>query len=86
MNRAEFIKAVAAQNNLNQRQAYRSVIAVMDTLRLVLAQGDSVEIGGFGTFQPVTESDGTHIPTFTGNRVLRKVITTAAVMNEEQEV
>lgn len=82
MNRADFIKEVAAQNNMNQRQAYRSVIAFMDTLRLVLAQGDSVEIGGFGSFQVVTDLKGEHIPTFKGNQTMKRVLNTAAAMTE----
>lgn len=83
MNRADFIKEVAAQHHMNQRQAYRAVIAVMDTLRLVLAQGDSVEIGGFGSFQITTDLTGARIPTFTGNKVLTRVLNTAAAMTDD---
>ena len=78
MNRADFIKEVAKQNKMNQRKAYRSVIAVMDTLRLVLAQGDSVEIGGFGEFQNMTGMQGELIPAFQEHRVLKRVVNTAA--------
>ena len=40
MNRSDFVKAVAAQKDISSRQAYKSVNAVMDTLRLLLSKGE----------------------------------------------
>ena len=74
MNRAEFVNEIAKQKGMSRRQAYRSVNAVMDTLRLVLTKGDCVEIGGFGTFQVVTDIKGEHIPTFKGGRAMKRVL------------
>ena len=78
MNRADFIKEVAKQNQMNQHQAYRAVIAVMDTLRLVMAQGDHVELGGFGEFSLTSDSMKKKKPAFTSGRVLNRVVNMAA--------
>ena len=55
MNRKEFIKEVSKRKELSRTSAYRSVNAVMDTIRMALLNGDEVEIGGFGTFAVVTD-------------------------------
>lgn len=83
MNRADFIKEVAKQNQMNQHQAYRAVIAVMDTLRLVMAQGDYVEIGGFGEFSLKNDFAKKKKLAFTSGRVLNRVISTAAHMRNK---
>lgn len=83
MNRADFIKEVAKQNQMNQHQAYRAVIAVMDTLRLVMAQGDHVEIGGFGEFSLKSDAAKKKKPAFTSGRVLNRVISTAVYMRDK---
>ena len=84
MNRADFIKEVAKQNQMNQHQAYRAVIAVMDTLRLVMAQGDHVEIGGFGEFSLNRDSMKKKKPAFVSGKVLNRVISTAAHMRDKK--
>lgn len=76
MNRAEFVDEIAKRKGISRRQAYRSVNAVMDTLRLVLSKGESVEIGGFGTFQVLTDMKGERIPTFKGGRAMKRVLNT----------
>ena len=83
MNRADIIKEVAKQNQMNQHQAYRAVIAVMDTLRLVMAQGDHVEIGGFGEFSLTSDSMKKKKPAFTSGRVLNQVINIASHMRDK---
>jgi Bacterial nucleoid DNA-binding protein len=74
MNRAEFIKTLAKQRGMSRWEAYHSVNAVMDTLRLLLADGHKIEIGGFGTFEILTDLKGEHIPTFKGGRALKRVL------------
>lgn len=76
MKKHEFVKAVAKRNHLSQRQAYQAIIAVMDTLRLALLHEDSVEIGGFGSFQTTTGIKGVRIPVFHAHYVLKQVINT----------
>lgn len=74
MNRKEFIKEVSKHKGLSRTRAYRSVNAVMDTIRMALLNGDEVEIGGFGTFAVVTDLKGERIPVFKAGRALKNVL------------
>ena len=74
MNRSEFVNEVARCKKVSHGNAYRSVNAVMDIIRLALIRGESIEIGGFGTFAVVTDLNGERIPVFKGGRALKKVL------------
>ena len=82
MNRSDFVKAVAAEKGISSRQAYQSVDAVVDTIRLLLANGEIIEIGGFGTFEVLTDLRGVHIPTFKVGKALNRVLNTPVDENE----
>lgn len=64
MNRKEFVRKVSKRKGLSRTRAYRSVNAVMDTIRMALLNSDEVDIGGFGTFAVVTDLKGERIPVF----------------------
>lgn len=83
MNRKEFVEEIAKKKGISKAQAYHAVNAVMDTLRLVMMQGESVEIGGFGTFLVMTDLKGERIPTFSGGRTLRRVMNTLNTTEDE---
>ena len=74
MNRAEFIDEVAKCKGISREKAYRSVNAVMDTVRLVLLQGEELEIGGFGTFGVVTDLKGERTPVFEAGQPFKRVL------------
>ena len=74
MNKIDFIKAVAERKGISTRRASRDVNDVMDTLRVVLSKGESVQLGGLGTFEVLTDLCGDHIPVFKGSKVLKKAI------------
>lgn len=74
MNRKEFVREVSKRKGLSKMKAYRSVNAVMDTIRMALLNGDEVEIGGFGTFAVVTDLKGKRIPVFKAGRTLKNII------------
>lgn len=74
MNRKEFVREVSKRKGLTKMRAYRSVNAVMDTIRMALLNGNEVEIGGFGTFAVVTDLKGERIPVFKAGRALRNVL------------
>lgn len=74
MNRAEFVNEIAKCKKVSHGNAYRSVNAVMDTIRIALMRGEDIEIGGFGTFAVVTDLKGERIPVFKGGRAMRKVL------------
>ena len=76
MNKTDFIKAVAERKRVSSRRAYREVNDVMDTLRVVLSRGENVQLGGFGTFEVMTDLRGEHIPVFKGSKALKRVLNT----------
>lgn len=71
MNKTDFIKAVAERKGITPRKAYREVNDVMDTLRVILSSGEDVQLGGFGTFEVLTDLRGERIPAFKGSKVLK---------------
>ncbi|MCX4357112.1 MAG: HU family DNA-binding protein [Oscillospiraceae bacterium] len=71
MNKTDFIKAVAERKGITPRKAYREVNDVMDTLRVILSGGEDVQLGGFGTFEVLTDLRGERIPAFKGSKVLK---------------
>ena len=77
MNRKEFVKEVSKRKGLSRTRAYRSVNAVMDTIRMALLNGDEVEIGGFGIFAVVTDLKGERIPVFKAGKALKNIINTS---------
>ena len=76
MNKTDFIKAVAERKRVSSRRAYREVNDVMDTLRVVLSKGENVQLGGFGTFEVLTDLRGERILVFKGSKALKRVLNT----------
>lgn len=76
MNKTNFIKAVAKRQGITPQKASCEVNDVMDTLRVILSSGEDVQLGGFGTFEMLTDLRGERIPVFKGGKALRKVLNT----------
>ena len=76
MNKTRFITEVAKRKGISSRRAYRDVNDVMDTLRVVLSRGENVQLGGFGTFEVLTDLRGERIPVFKGSKALKQVLNT----------
>ncbi len=74
MNKTDFIKAILERKGISYRCAYREVNDVMDTLRVVLSSGDDVQLGGFGTFEVLTDLRGERIIAFNASKVLKQTI------------
>lgn len=74
MNKTDFIKAVSERKGITPRKAYREVNDVMDTLRVILSSGDDVQLGGFGTFEVLTDLRGERIIAFNASKVLKQTI------------
>lgn len=51
MNKTDLIAAVAAKAELSKKDADAAVSAVFDAVSDALAQGDKVQLVGFGTFE-----------------------------------
>ena len=51
MNKTELVKVVAEQAELTQKDAARAVEALIETISETLAQGEKIQLIGFGTFE-----------------------------------
>ncbi len=51
MNKNELISAVAEKSGLSKKDAEKAVSAFVNTVTESLAQGDKVQLVGFGTFE-----------------------------------
>ncbi len=57
MNKTELIAAVAEKSGLSKKDADNAVNAMLDAVVETLAQGDKVQIVGFGTFEVRSRSE-----------------------------
>ena len=51
MNKTELVKEVAEQVELTQKDAAKTVDALIETISETLAQGEKIQLIGFGTFE-----------------------------------
>ena len=51
MNKAELIHAIAASTDLTKKDAEKALAATLDAITTALAEGDKVQIVGFGSFE-----------------------------------
>ncbi|MCL1917412.1 MAG: HU family DNA-binding protein [Peptococcaceae bacterium] len=51
MNKAELVAAVAEQAEFTKKDAEKAVVAVLNTISNALADGQRVQLVGFGTFE-----------------------------------
>jgi DNA-binding protein HU-beta len=51
MNKTELVKEVAEQAELTQKDATKAVDALIETISETLAQGEKIQLIGFGTFE-----------------------------------
>ena len=89
MNKTQVIEAVAAKTGMKKKEAEASVNAFLSTIEEALAQGEKVQLVGFGTFEtkeraarmgrnPATgaslEIDPSKHPAFTAGKALKETI------------
>lgn len=51
MNKTELVKAVSTEAELTQKDAAKAVDALLDTITKALAEGEKLQLIGFGTFE-----------------------------------
>lgn len=56
MTKAELVATVADKSGLDRKAADKAVVAVFDSIKKALIEGDKVQIIGFGTFENRTRS------------------------------
>lgn len=89
MTKAELIAAVAEKSELTKKQSEAAVKAVIDTITDTLANGESIQLVGFGTFEvreraeraginPRTKKKikipATKVPAFKAGRALKDAV------------
>ena len=52
MTKADLVEAIAEQADLKKADAERALAAFVDTVAIALSRGQSLQITGFGTFEP----------------------------------
>lgn len=58
MDTQEFTRVLAKHKGISEETAYRYINSVLDTVRMVLAEGEEIKIGSFGKFTVVTDLEG----------------------------
>ena len=89
MNKAELIASVAEQAALSEKDAEKALNAVVDTISTALAEGEKIQLIGFGTFEvrareartgknprtgEVIEIAASKVPAFKAGRALKDAV------------
>lgn len=69
MKKTELIKAIADQSGLSKKDAEKALAATIDTIIKTVAQGDKIQLTGFGTFEQRQRNARTGIDPRTGNSI-----------------
>jgi len=56
MTKKELASIIAAEKDISQAKAAEMIDTVVDTIRVVLEDGEEVTIRGFGSFKPVVSA------------------------------
>ena len=56
MNKTELIEAIAKESGLKKKDAEAALVAFVDVVEKALADGDKVQLVGFGTFETKTRA------------------------------
>lgn len=69
MNKTELIAAVAEKSGISKKDAEKAVSATIDTIISSIADGDKIQIVGFGTFEQRTRNARTGCDPRTGKNI-----------------
>ncbi len=69
MKKTELIAAVAEQSGLSKKDAEKAVSAMLDTIVNKVAEGEKIQITGFGTFEQRLRNARTGCDPRTGNTI-----------------
>lgn len=59
MKKMDLIKKIAEKSGLSESDASKALNAYMEAIKEALAEGDSVRLAGFGTFEVCTRAERT---------------------------
>lgn len=69
MKKTELIAAIADQSGLSKKDAEKALAATIDTIIKTVAEGDKIQLTGFGTFEQRQRNARTGIDPRTGNSI-----------------
>ena len=69
MKKTELIAAVAEQSGLSKKDAEKALTATIDTIIKTVAEGDKIQLTGFGTFEQRQRNARTGCDPRTGNTI-----------------
>ena len=69
MKKTDLIAAVAEQSGLSKKDAEKAINATIDTIIKAVADGDKIQLTGFGTFEQRQRNARTGVDTRTGNSI-----------------
>ena len=69
MKKTELIAAVAQQSGLSKKDAEKALNATIDTIIKAVAEGDKIQLTGFGTFEQRQRNARTGCDPRTGNTI-----------------
>ena len=69
MKKTELIAAIAEQSDLSKKDAEKALTAALDTIIKAVAEGDKVQLTGFGTFEQRQRNARTGVDPRTGNSI-----------------
>lgn len=69
MKKTELIAAIAEQSGLTKKDAERALNATIDTIIKAVAEGDKIQLTGFGTFEQRQRNARTGVDPRTGNSI-----------------
>ena len=69
MKKTDLIAAVAEQSGLSKKDAEKAINATIDTIIKAVAEGDKIQLTGFGTFEQRQRNARTGVDPRTGNSI-----------------
>ena len=69
MKKTDLIAAVAEQSGLSKKDAEKAINATIDTIIKAVADGDKIQLTGFGTFEQRQRNARTGVDPRTGNSI-----------------
>ena len=69
MKKTDLIAAVAEQSGLSKKDAETAINATIDTIIKAVADGDKIQLTGFGTFEQRQRNARTGVDPRTGNSI-----------------
>lgn len=70
MNKTELISAVAEKSELSKKDAEKAIAAVLETVVESVANGEKVQLVGFGTFEQRTRNERTGCDPRTNTQII----------------